>query len=202
MSGAEASIAIGDFELLQRTAGGDRAAFSVFVERHQAAIFRHASHLTSRREDAEDLLQETFLSALRAAGQFRGDASARTWLFTIARNASLRRYLAKDAGRTSGEDEADLETLALRAGWGAENPESLAILAQNRARLEAALASLNPGEREVILLRDIEGFSGEETASILGLSLAAVKSRLHRGRIELAARLRAVATSEKTEKRP
>lgn len=197
MSSAEHLLTATDLDLLQRTAAGDRAAFSVFVERHQAAIYRHACHLTSRREDAEDLLQETFLSAFRAAHQFRGDSSARTWLFTIARNASLRSPHARDAGRTTGEGEVDFETLALRAGWGANSPESLAILAQNRTRLERALARLSPGEREVILLRDIEGFSGEETAAILGLSLAAVKSRLHRGRIELAARLRAEASAEK-----
>lgn len=193
MSASEELAALTDYDLLQRTAAGERAAFSLFVDRHQAAIYRHACHLTGRREDAEDLLQETFLSALRAAGQYRGDASARTWLFTIARNAVIRRSRPQQA---TGENEVNLESLAVRAGWGARSPETLAILAQDRQRLEQAIENLSPGERDAILLRDIEGLSGEETAAVLGISLSAVKSRLHRGRIELAARLRTPAHSE------
>ncbi len=189
----EQPVTITDFDLLQRTAAGDRAAFALFVERHQAAIYRHACHVTGRREDAEDLLQETFLSALRAAGQYRGEASARTWLFTIARNAYIRRNRPRYAAR---DDEIDLESLALRAGWGGRSPESLAILAQDRRRLENAMAKLSPGDRDTILLRDLEGLSGAETAAVLGISLSAVKSRLHRGRIELAALLRTPAHSE------
>lgn len=192
MSPSEGPLKLTDSELLQRTAGGDREAFSRFAERHQAAVYRHACYLAERREDAEDLLQETFLAALRAAGQFRGDASARTWLFTIARNAWLRRARPQAA---AGGEEMDLESLAASAGWGSQNPESLAMLAQDRQRLERALARLGEGEREVIILRDLEGLSGEETAAVLGISLAAMKSRLHRGRIELAARLRGGAVS-------
>jgi RNA polymerase sigma-70 factor (ECF subfamily) len=176
-----------DFELLQRTASGNGLAFAEFVERHQAAVFRHASCLVGHRQDAEDLLQETFLSALKAAGQFRGDASGRTWLFRIARNAALRRT---EKPQPLPESDLTLEALAVRAGWGITNPESLAILADDRRRLDRALAALPRDEREMLLLREWENLSGEEAATLLGISLAAMKSRLHRARIHLAALLR------------
>lgn len=177
-----------DHELLERTAAGDRAAFEAFAARHQAAVFRHASCLMNRREDAEDVLQETFLSAFKAASQYRGDASARTWLLRIARNAALRR-----AGERQPDTEPDvaLEAMAVRAGWGTSNPESLAILAEDRGRLQRALAALPGEEREILLLRLWEGLSGDETAALLGISLPAMKSRLHRARLRLASLLRA-----------
>lgn len=183
---AEDSPLTSDEDLLRQTAAGDHTAFSLFVERHQAAVFRHASYLLARREDAEDVLQETFLSAMRAAGQFRQEASARTWLFRIARNAALRRL--HPVSQPAGDDT--LETLAVRAGWGVANPESLAMLAQDRQRLNGALASLTHEEREVLLLREWEGLPGEEAAALLHLSLPALKSRLHRARLRLAALLR------------
>lgn len=176
-----------DLELLQRTAAGDRDAFTVFVERHQAAVFRHAYCLVHSREDAEDVLQETFLAALKSAGQFRGEASGRTWLLQIARRAAWRRF---SPAAVSGADEESLESLALTAGWGAANPESLAMLAEDRRLLEAALAALPAAEREILLLREWDARPGEETAEALGLSLAAMKSRLHRARLHLAALLR------------
>ncbi len=176
-----------DLDLLQKTASGDGIAFTVFVKRHQAAVFRHASCLATHREDAEDLLQETFLSAFKAASQFRGDASGRTWLFHITRNAALRRI---ELHTTISETELPLDSLAVKAGWGTVNPESLAMLAEDRERLERALSALPQEEREIILLRDWERVSGEETVALLGISLAAMKSRLHRARIHLAALLR------------
>lgn len=187
--GEEPLTGLSDLELLRRTAAGDSRAFAQFAGRHQSAIYRHLFYLAARREDAEDLLQETFLSALRAAGQFRGDSSARTWLFRIAWNAALRRR-SSPVPEIPGTAVESLEALAFRAGWGRENPESLAMLAQDRERLGAALSLLKAEEREALLLRDVEGLSGEQTAGALGISLAALKSRLHRGRIALAALLR------------
>ncbi len=176
-----------DLELLQLTSIGDKVAFEIFVERHQAAVFRHGLLLTGKREDAEDLLQETFLSALKAAAQFRGEASGRTWLFHITRNAALRQL---ERTRVVSESDLDLETLAQQAGWGSASPESLAMLAEDTKRLASALEKLPVLERETLLLREWEGFSGEKIAELLGISVAAVKSRLHRARLHLAAVLR------------
>jgi len=185
MSAEEDRAIESDWELLQRTVSGEREAYAEFVRRHQVSVFRHLCILLARREDAEDLLQETFLAAFRGAGQFRGDGPARAWLFQIARHAAYRRT-------AEVQGEVSLEDLAVEAGWGmtGENPESLAMLAEDRQRLDGALAALPAEERELLLLREWEGLSGEETAQLLGLSLAAMKSRLHRARLRLGALLR------------
>ncbi|MDE3165667.1 MAG: RNA polymerase sigma factor [Acidobacteriota bacterium] len=176
-----------DLQLLRRTAAGDHGAFAAFVERHQAAIFCYASTLLPGREDAEDVLQDTFLAAYRSAGQFRGDASGRTWLFCIARRSAWRKA---SAARTVGGDTEELEALALAAGWGSPDPERLAILAEDRRLLEGAFRQLPPQEREILWMREFEQMPGEAAAAVLGLTLPAMKSRLHRARLHLAALLR------------
>lgn len=86
--------------------------------------------------------------------------------------------------------EASLDELGLQAGWGGDDPEALAVAAEHRERLAAALARLAPEDREVITLRDLDGVPGEQTASMLGVNVAAMKSRLHRARMTLAAEVR------------
>jgi len=178
-----------DHELILRTAKGETAAFRLLVDRHAPAVLRYARALTESREDAEDIMQETFLAALRSAGRFRGEASVKTWLFVIARNSALR--LRRNASRSSDGDGASLEELGAAAGFGSEDPESLAIRAQNRRKLAGALESLRTEDREILLLRDLEGLAGQPTAEMLGLTMPAMKSRLHRARLKLAAALRA-----------
>lgn len=176
-----------DPALLARAGAGDRDAFATLVERHQASVYRFARTIVPRPADAEDVLQQTFLAAWRAAPGFRGDASVRTWLFTIARNAALA-MRAHDARWTGSE--TPVEELGLAAGWGSDDPESVAVAAERRAALAAAFEALDPAERQVLTLRDLEGLSGDETAALLGLTLPAMKSRLHRARLALAARVR------------
>lgn len=182
-----------DRELVARAASGERAAFSALVERHQRAVYRVARGLTRSDDAAEDVLQETFLSALRAVGQYRGESSVLGWLCAIARNAALRR------GRRADQvphEPAALEALGAEAGWGQPDVERLVAAAEDRHRLGQALRQLPEEEREVLLLRDVEGLSGEEAAHALGLSVAAMKSRLHRGRLRLASLLRGQGGSD------
>jgi RNA polymerase sigma-70 factor (ECF subfamily) len=167
-------------------AAGDRAAFAGLVDRHQASLFRYARLLTGNPADAEDILQETFLAVWKAAKGFRGESGVRTWLHTIARNTA---YHHRERVARALEEAVDLAPLARMAGWG-EDPETLAMLAQNSALLCSALNALPEEEREVVALRDIEGFSGEEVARMTGATLAAMKSRLHRARLRLAGLLR------------
>lgn len=176
-----------DLALVGRSAQGDREAFDTLVTRHQASVFRLARYLIGNKDEAEDVLQQTFLSAWQGARGFRGESSIRTWLLTIARNAALTRR--KQAAREP-IDETPLEDLGIRAGWGGPDPEQLAAAAEQRDRLAAALAALVPEEREILTLRDLEGLAGDEVATMLGLSLAAMKSRLHRARLSLAAAVR------------
>jgi len=138
--------------------------------------------------DAEDALQDAFISAWRSAAGFAGDGSARGWVLTIARHALHRRYR-----RRAGEPESfeTLDELGAAAGWGSdEPPDAMVERLESRERLQQALAALAEDDREVLILRDLEEMSGEETARVLGLSIRAMKSRLHRARLRLAARLR------------
>jgi RNA polymerase sigma-70 factor (ECF subfamily) len=176
-----------DEELLKRTAAGDREAFDVIVMRHQAAVFRFARAATGGPAAAEDVLQETFLAAWRAAGTFQGRSAVRTWLLTIARNQAW--HHRERAGRLP-VDDVPLPELGEAAGWGSESPEEGVLLSERRDRLAGSLSALAPEEREVLVLRDLEELTGEETAAALGIGLAAMKSRLHRARLRLAAELR------------
>lgn len=175
-------------ELISQAAAGSHEALAALVDEHEATVFRYAMALVHRREEAEEVLQDVFVALTRYARGFRGEASLRTWLLTVTRNSAFRRR-KKTAMRA--EESVDLDALGRTAGWGSDDPESLAIRAERREELKRALAGLGDEDREMILLRDLEGLSGRETAEMLGISVAATKSRLHRARLRLAAELRA-----------
>jgi RNA polymerase sigma-70 factor (ECF subfamily) len=173
-----------------RAAQGDASARRELVTRHQGAVYRLLRRLTRDEAQAEDLLQETFITALQQLGSWRGEGTPRGWLLAIARSKLLMARRGAQ-GRTESTDDATLEMLGLRAGWGAPlDPEALAARLEEKAVLERALASLDDEAREVVTLRDLEGLSGEETAQALGLSLPAMKSRLHRARLALVAHVK------------
>ncbi len=175
-----------DADILRRTAAGDGSAFSMLVERHQPAVLRFLAAVTDDGDAAEDALQETFIAAWRAAASFRGEDSARAWLLTIARNAARRQRR-----RRSGEPSrfVPLDELATSAGWGATDDDFAARL-DARDAVHAAFRALPAEEREILTLREMEGFTGDEAATILALTLPAAKSRLHRARLHFMARLR------------
>lgn len=138
--------------------------------------------------DAEDALQEAFIAAWRSAGTFAGGETARGWILTIARNA-LRRHYRRRVGEPP--DHVPLDQLGEEAGWGTEEPaDDMLVRLEEREWLARALARLGDADREVLILRDLEGLSGEETAAALGVTVRAMKSRLHRARLRLAAQLR------------
>ncbi|MFO1012035.1 MAG: RNA polymerase sigma factor [Planctomycetota bacterium] len=179
-----------DAELLARAARGDRAAFGEFVGRHEAALLRFARALAHDATEADDVFQRTFLAAWRGAKHARATPTARAWLFTIARReaARLGRRSADRAAR-----EVSIEELGEHAGFGdvEHTPERMARACEERALVEDALRALDPDHREVLILRDVEGLTGDEAADVLGLTLAATKARLHRARLALACELRA-----------
>jgi RNA polymerase sigma-70 factor, ECF subfamily len=186
-----------DAVLLAASAAGDAGAFEQFMRRHQAAVARHLQTFTGS-PDVDDAVQETFIAAWRGAGGFLGAAagtgSARGWLYTIARHTvhhQLRRRVGEPA------EVESIEELAAQAGWG-NLPEVPAEQDERSLRelLQLALSRLPLEEREVLTLRELDGFSGDETAEILQISLAAMKSRLHRARIHLAAVVRQLERDE------
>jgi len=176
---------IQDPEWLSQAALGDAKAFEAFVVCHREAVWRFVRSLTRDVSLAEDVLQETFLSAWRSAASFRGEDSALGWLLSIARNAVYRQHRGR-----AGEPEQieSLAELGEAAGWGAD-PDPLDALVV-KDEVDRALARLVVEDREVLLLRDIEGLTNEECARLLGLGLAALKSRLHRARLRFVAHLR------------
>jgi RNA polymerase sigma-70 factor (ECF subfamily) len=179
-----------DDALMSRAARGDLAARSALVEAHQGAVHRLLRRLTQDDALAEDLVQETFLTAFEHLSAWRGEGTARGWLLSIARSRSLMSRRAPAARHQPAEDSS-LEALGLAAGWGSPmDPEALASRLEEQAVLERALAALDEESREVLTLRDLEELSGEETAQVLGLSVAAMKSRLHRARLALVARVK------------
>lgn len=178
---------IPDPDLLSRTASGDSEAFEAFVSLHREAVWRFARALSREEATAEDVLQETFVAAWRGAGAFRGEGSALGWLLGIARHAVYRQY------RTRAGQPDRLESLAElgeAAGWGAE-PDPLERLA-TEDEVRRALGRLPVEDRELLVLREVEGLGNEACACLLNLGLPALKSRLHRARLRFAAQLRGV----------
>lgn len=186
-----------DGALLRAAATGDEAAYAQFMRAHQAAVHRYLVTYAGHR-DVDDALQETFINAWRGAAGYHGGDSARAWLYTIARHVvhhQVRRRVDEP------EQLESVEQLAEDAGWGcaddrADGSGSDAGLA--RELLQTALSRLPREEREVLTLRELDGFSGDETAAILQLSLPATKSRLHRARIRLAAIVRRLESPTNT----
>lgn len=176
-----------DRDLIARAAEGDRRAFELLVERHAAAVLRLATAVSGDPVAAEDALQQTFLNAYRSASGFRGDASVRTWLLSIARHAA---YRVRPRNEREELVEEPLMKLGVDAGWGSPDPEAIAIAAERTGALREALSMLSPEDQEVLILRDLEGLRGAEAAELLDISERALKSRLHRARLRLAVVLR------------
>lgn len=160
-------------------------AFTALVERHADSVYGFLRSLGATSDDAEDALQDCFVSAWRSAATFSGGGSARGWLFSIARNA-LRRHHRLRVGEP--ERTESLEDLGGLAGWGADSDFTPRFEAVDE--LEWALGHLPTDEREVVVLRDLEGLSGREASEALEITPAAMKSRLHRGRLRLMGVLR------------
>jgi RNA polymerase sigma-70 factor, ECF subfamily len=173
---------VSDETLIGRTAAGDPSAFDRLVRRHQAAVYRFARAAAPADGDAEEILRETFLAARRAASRHRDETSARPWLLTLARQAIDRRY-----PRSREADLTPLRELARAAGW---QSGGAGAIDESGPAVEAAFAALPPEDREILTLCDREYFTVDEAARVTGLSDAAVRTRLHRARLRLLARLR------------
>jgi RNA polymerase sigma-70 factor (ECF subfamily) len=181
-------MSVDETQSLELARRGDAATFAALVAAHRGAVFRFAQRLTGDDALAEDVLQETFLAAHQGLAGWRGEGSFRGWVLSIARRQVLMARRLRVGQPATYEPEATLAELGLEAGWGAPmDPEALAVRAESRDIIEQALAQLDEEDREVLVLRALDGRSGEETARVLGLSVAAMKSRLHRARLRLVA---------------
>jgi RNA polymerase sigma-70 factor (ECF subfamily) len=202
-----ADISAGDEELLDRARRGDAAALESLLRRYQARVFRYGMSMCRDQEDASDITQETLLAMARSVGDFRGDSSVGSWLFTIARRFCMRK---RRRSKFAPAEQQSLEALGPEATQHlsdpAPGPEQTAASREITDALNAAIDALDPAQREVLVLRDIEGFSAPEIAKMLDLSVEAVKSRLHRARLavrqQVAPLLGVTATSASSSQCP
>jgi len=176
-----------DSALVAATKRGDRKAFEELVRRHERRVFAVAQRVTNNREDAEDVVQESFYKAFVHLGTFEERSRFSTWLTRIAMNESLMMLR-----RRRGIPEVFVERAEEGANSVSEpfvdrtpNPEEFCWRRERTEVLTEAINRLSPTIRRTVLLRDIEERSVEETAQILGASIAAVKSRISRGRRKL-----------------
>jgi len=180
--------------LIARLRAGDQSAYAQLVEEHASRVYRLALRMMGNEADAEDVLQETFLSAFKSIDHFEARSSLSTWLYRIATNAALMRLRRKEPEQVSVDEplESDEGDLMPRQFFDfCCLPEEDFLRDEARAEMQRAIDELPPTLRSVFLLRDIEGLSTEETAEALDLSISAVKSRLMRARLKLRERLSA-----------
>ncbi len=180
---------------IERLKAGEAEAFDELVNQYSANVYAVLMRLTEDEEEARDLTQDTFLSALKAIKNFRGEADLKTWLYRIAVNESRNRFRWWKRRNRSSTVSLDAETafgqtpLSESLSDSGENPEMETLRHEREDALRKALNGLPTNFREVIVLRDIEGLSYEEVATALETNVGTVKSRIARGREELRKKL-------------
>jgi RNA polymerase sigma-70 factor (ECF subfamily) len=181
-----------ELPIVERARTGDAAAFTDLVNRYERKIYRLAKNITQNDDDAEDVLQETFLKAYSHLNNFEGHSKFYTWLVRIAVNEALMKLRKRKTDKTVPLDEPQdtgEDTVVREIAVWDDNPEKRFGREEIRGILDNAIQSLKPAFRTVFVLRDIEELSTEETAETLGISVPAVKSRLLRARLQLREKL-------------
>ena len=174
--------------LVAAARSGDREALDALLRRLEPRVFRFGMKMCRDPEDARDVSQETLFAAARALGGFRSESSLSTWLYAIARSFCIKaRRRSVYAPELVSLEAAGSEARA--APDAAPGPERALAEREARDGLADAIASLSPEQREVLLLRDVEGLPASAVAEATGLTVAAVKSRLHRARAAVRDRL-------------
>jgi RNA polymerase sigma-70 factor (ECF subfamily) len=176
--------------------GGDESAFEAFAQAARRRLYRFGQLMCGQREDAEDVLQDTLLTAFRSLHRLKSPDAVQAWLFRVARNACL---MKRRRSKFAPQRELSLEELMPEAGDGAQPrveewkalPEKSALNQELRDRLSAAILTLPPLYRMTLILRDVEGLSPEEAAQALGVNQKALKMRLHRARLAVRKQLAA-----------
>jgi len=181
-----------DLELVRRAQAGELDAFEALTNRHEQRVFSLAMRMLRQEQDAEDITQQTFLSALENLKNFRAEAGFATWLLRIATHAALKvirkrkglETISLEAATESADSTDAVPHPEYIADWR-QSPAQLVQKRETQRLLDEALAGLDEKHRLIFLLRDVEGLSIKETAEALDLSEANVKVRLLRARLQL-----------------
>lgn len=174
---------LGDGRLVALSQAGEVDAFELLVRRHAPGLLKLLRGYLRDDSDADDVSQEAFVRAWRKIGSFKGDSNFFTWLARIAINES-NRHLTRRASRAVRDTEAAEAVRAIATG-SAPGLESLVLRHDAARRLERGVGALPVKYRAAVILRDVEGYSTQEAAAMIGVGEAALKSRLHRGRMLL-----------------
>jgi RNA polymerase sigma-70 factor (ECF subfamily) len=172
-----------DLILIERARAGDLAAFNDLVSAYQDQLFSLVARMVPDRDQAADAVQEAFFSAFRNLGSFRG-GSVKSWLSRICVNAAMDAQRSQKRRPFNPYPELEDESWQPRAGDEAD-PERTAVGNERSRALADALARITADQRAAIVLFDIEGYDYAEIATMTGVSLGTVKSRIHRGRLSL-----------------
>lgn len=174
-----------DYEIVLRVQAGDKAAFNLLVEKYHRRVSRLLVRLLKNQEDIEDVVQETFIKAYRAIGNFRGESAFYTWIYRIAINTAKNLLLtqkrkpsqALEYENEEGETFEDNSALS-----NIDTPESLYLTRQVAETVNKAMMALPSDLRDAIVMREIDGLSYEEIAEAMGCPIGTVRSRIFRAR--------------------
>ncbi len=184
-------------ELLQAAKLGDRKAIETLLMAHQDRVYRFGMRLCADPNDAEDVAQDTLLAMAQSIPRFEGRSSLSTWLYSVVRSFCIKkRRKSKFAPSELEPIESLTEPAQGLTPKDQLQPDAALAAKQLEAAFERALHALDPDQREVLVLRDIEGLSAAEVAEVLEISVSAVKSRLHRARLNLRERMLPYMQSE------
>src|SRR5205823_8387287 len=181
--------------VLARARQGDSEAFRALVERHSRSVFRLAFRITGNEQDAEDVVQESFLRAYRQLGRFESRANFGTWLYRITANCAVDLMRARQARHDQARGESLDDAAAADERSDRPDPERLSGSAEIRQRVSAAMAALSPLERAAFTLRHYEGRTIDEISRTLGLGTSAAKHSVFRAVRKLRAALEPIRSA-------
>jgi RNA polymerase sigma-70 factor (ECF subfamily) len=190
-SSGSQSLPQDDFEALQRALRGDASAFDGLFQKYVSRVYNHSLKMLRNEAEAEENVQEVFLTVIRKGESFRGESAFSTWLYRLTANTAISRLRKNDRVETEEfmeefmpKYQPDGHHLTPVLDW-AENPEKRFLGQEFQEQLQEALDMLSPLDKTIVLMSDYEGLKYKEIAEAIELSLASVKSRLHRARLFL-----------------
>lgn len=190
-----------DAEFVRRIKHGDRAAMEEIVRRYSNKVYNLAFHITHDNSAAEEIMQDVFLTVIAKIGTLENDAYFATWLYRVTTNAAYG-FLRREKKYIDQMPVDDIDQDQIAAFDWSELPDDVLLSDESKGIIRQAIDALPASLRTIVIMKDVEGLKNEDIAEALGLSLPAVKSRLHRGRLMLRDALSAYFSRYSTRRNP